>query len=413
MSTITPEAPPAASAAPAEPVPGRSGGRIDGVDLARSLALLGMVAIHVPIADYVTGDGSGAPGWLGYLLGLAGGRASVLFFVLAGVSATILARSLPSERWNRAFTRRGALLIVGGALFTHYWWSVSILQNYGVVFLVTPLLLRLGSRTLLRLAALSLAIGPLLVQLGWPTELPDAVPFGHWIYTGLVEPLNGGIYPVTVWICFFLVGLVVGRRDLRDRRLARHLAVGSMAGLLLLTPVLKALDTARDDASARATDEVQTDDGFNLYDDSQTGIDLWELTSHDEHADTPAWMAEALLMAGMVLGGCLLLDCSRRGLRPLVALGTVSLSAYVLHGFVIGIVAEEWYTEALLDTWTQALTFLLILQAGLITLAWLHRQHYRRGPLEWVVTRLSRPTRRQARRDPGVVRGVVRAGAAP
>jgi uncharacterized membrane protein YeiB len=389
--------------APGWQAPGRPAGRerIDGIDLARSLAMLGMIAVHISVADYVTGDSSGAPGWLGYLLGLAGGRASVLFFLLAGVSAIILARSLPRDRWTRAFLVRGALLVVGGTLFTHYWWPASILQNYGVVFLITPLLLHLRSRTLLGLAAVSLAIGPLLVQLGWPTELSDGLPLGHWIYTGLVEPLNAGTYPLTVWICFFVVGLVLGRLDLRDRALAQRLAVGSMAGLLLITPVFKALDTARSDTTAGSQEGFWYDDYGLWYedygDDSPTGIDLWQLTEHDAHADTPTWMIEALLMAGLVLGGCLLLlhsDRARRPVRPLVALGTVSLTAYVTHGFVIGIVAERWYPDTLLASWTRALTFLLTLQAGLVTLAWLHRQHYRRGPLEWAVTHLSRPSGR-------------------
>jgi uncharacterized membrane protein YeiB len=389
IRTVIQQTPPAAEASvPAgQRVAGRPRGRIAGIDLARSLALLGMVAVHVSIADYVADDGSGAPAWLGYLFGLAGGRASVLFFVLAGISATIVARSLPPEQWNRAFLRRGALLVIGGTLFTVYWWPDSILQNYGVVFLLTPLLLRLGSRTLLGLVAVSLTIGPVLVQLGWPTELPDGLPLGRWMYTALVEPLNGGEYPLTVWICFFAVGLALGRLDLRDRRIAQRLAVGSMAGLLLITPIFTALDTARAGTSAGATDET-----FFGYDDGQTGIDLWQLTSHYEHADTPAWMAEGLLMAGMVLGGCLLVDRARRGnLRPLIALGTVSLSAYVLHGFVIGVIAQQWYPDALLGTWTRALAFLLTLQTGLVLLAWLHRRHHRRGPLEWAVSRLSRP----------------------
>jgi uncharacterized membrane protein YeiB len=400
MSTIALEAPPEASVPTGERAPGRRRGRIEGIDLARSLALLGMVAVHVPIADYVTGDGSGAPGWLGYLFGLAGGRASVLFFVLAGISATMLARSLPREQWNRAFLRRGAFLVIGGALFTMYWWPDSILQNYGVVFLITPLLLRVRSRTLLGLAAMSLTSGPLLVQFGWPTELADGLPFGRWIYTGLVEPLNGGLYPLTVWICFFLAGLVLGRLDLRDRRLATRLAVASMAGLLLITPIFTALDTARAATSAGVIDEAAIDDGYFGYEDGQAGIDLWQLTRHYEHADTPAWMAEGLLMAGMVLGGCLLVDRARnRNLRPLIALGTVSLSAYVLHGFAIGVIAHQWYSDALLGSWTRALAFLLALQTGLVVLAWLHRRHFRRGPLEWAVTRLSRRTGPDDRRD--------------
>ena len=65
-------------------------GRLVGLDVARCLALLGMVATHV--LDARTPDGELATAqWL------AGGRASALFAVLAGVSLALMTRDAPGR----------------------------------------------------------------------------------------------------------------------------------------------------------------------------------------------------------------------------------------------------------------------------------------------------------------------------
>ena len=60
--------------------------RLVGLDIARCLALLGMVATHVLDERTATGD-------LTLAQGLAGGRASALFAVLAGVSLAMMTRA--------------------------------------------------------------------------------------------------------------------------------------------------------------------------------------------------------------------------------------------------------------------------------------------------------------------------------
>ena len=59
------------------------GSRIVGIDIARCLALVGMIATHVLAAR--NPDGS-----LGFAEVVAGGRASALFAVLAGVSLALM-----------------------------------------------------------------------------------------------------------------------------------------------------------------------------------------------------------------------------------------------------------------------------------------------------------------------------------
>jgi uncharacterized membrane protein YeiB len=277
------------------------------------------------------------------------------------------------------FRRRGLLLVVGGVVATEHLFATSILQNYGVVFLVAPLLLRLPTRPLLAIAAASAALGPVMAQTSWPSlELPDDVLLLRWIEVGLVEPVNAGYYPLTVWVCFFVVGILLGRLDLTDRLVARRLTLAAAAGLAAWVPIHEAVDRAR--ASASGPSPALAD-----------GFDAWQLTESYAHADTPAWMVEHLLLALLVLGGCLRLSQPRRWCGPVVALGAISLTAYVLQDEVVGVVGERWFPDQLLGTWHRTVALFLALEIALVSLAAFVRPRFRRGPLEWLVRRLSRP----------------------
>src|SRR5262245_51030211 len=78
------------------PARNTTGGRIAGLDVARSLAILGMMAVHYVAyidPDRRPGAGFPDPGARQELLfGLPSGRASALFAVLAGVGLSFLLR---------------------------------------------------------------------------------------------------------------------------------------------------------------------------------------------------------------------------------------------------------------------------------------------------------------------------------
>jgi uncharacterized membrane protein len=67
--------------------------RISGIDVARALAIVGMVMVHVGPQD------AGKPGIAAQAYRLSHGRASILFVVLAGIGVSLLAgdRSPPDD----------------------------------------------------------------------------------------------------------------------------------------------------------------------------------------------------------------------------------------------------------------------------------------------------------------------------
>ena len=63
--------------------------RIIGYDVARALAIFGMVIVNFKI---VMGAEQNGPAWLIHLAGLLDGRAAATFVVLAGVGLSLLSR---------------------------------------------------------------------------------------------------------------------------------------------------------------------------------------------------------------------------------------------------------------------------------------------------------------------------------
>jgi uncharacterized protein len=137
--------------------------RVGGIDLARSLAFLGMVFVNFR-TTLVPSSEAGDRGWLTWLDSRLDGRAAATFVTLAGVGVSLMssrarATGDPKElgRVRGVLVRRAAFLFAVGLL---YWpiWPADILHVYGVFLAVGALLLTAPDRWLLTIAA-ALVVG--------------------------------------------------------------------------------------------------------------------------------------------------------------------------------------------------------------------------------------------------------------
>jgi uncharacterized membrane protein len=108
---------PAPSLAPAE--------RVFGFDLARALAIFGMVVVHFSL---VMADGRTGPGWLSAALGFLDGRAAATFVILAGIGVTLMSQRavkgadpLAITKVRAALIRRGLFLLALGFINLRIW----------------------------------------------------------------------------------------------------------------------------------------------------------------------------------------------------------------------------------------------------------------------------------------------------
>ncbi|MCR2813348.1 DUF1624 domain-containing protein [Microbacterium sp. zg.Y1090] len=333
-------------------------GRLAGIDLARGLAIVGMLAAHL-LDERVA---EAAP-WTG----IVDGRSSILFATLAGVSVGIVTGGrtpLTGERMRsaraRLALRAGMLYLIGLALIATGVPVFVILPAYALLFLLSLPFTRLSARTLFLVAA-GCAVTMPFVQAAL-----DMLPWWGTPVGGDVSLLLGWHYPFPVWIAFVLAGMGLARTDLRDAMVQLRLVVAG-AALTLTGYGLAAVSGTRE---------------------HEEGASVWAATwTARPHSSGILEVIGSGGFAIAVIGVCLLL--CRTPLRwlvlPLRAAGAMPLTAYVaqLVVWVIWAIAALGRTQdlaafrALEPFWPITIGILLGCTAWALLIG--------RGPLEWLV----------------------------
>lgn len=335
----------------------RDRGRLAGLDLARALALIGMLMAHVgPVR---------AESWVGVLYALPYGRASIIFMLVAGVGVTLMAARRGGVA-PRLLWRAALLLPLGLALQVPEHSPVIILPTYAALFLFAPGLVRLSTPVLMCAAATAALAGPVAFLLGYlqaPEVFANApVTFGEAPGAIVHGILLSGPHPVITWLFPFLAGVLLGRLDLRDRTVQFVLFfAGALAALIL---------TATGLVSRVLLDEALAHAGW-----------LWLLRS-DAHSQMMLWLWAATAWAVAVLGASLWLhEHLGAWLRPLTRTGRIALSFYVGH--ILALVA--WPQALRSDQPGEAAGIALAITLGtaLAALIWLRIRD--RGPVEMLL----------------------------
>jgi Heparan-alpha-glucosaminide N-acetyltransferase, catalytic len=199
--------------------------RLTGVDAARGIALLAMMAVHVlPPADP---DGSTSAAYL-----LVSGRAAALFAVLAGVGLG-LATGPVGVHGRERMAASGGLVVRALAIGAVGLWLgrfadsgvAVILPYYAVLFVLALPLLGLRSGALSAVAVVAAVLVPVL-SYGVRGSLPDADRANPTL-ADLADPpgllselLLTGYYPALAWTAYLAAGLAAGRLGLGSARLA-------------------------------------------------------------------------------------------------------------------------------------------------------------------------------------------------
>ena len=374
--------------------------RLTGIDAARGLALLGMMATHV--LPLYGSDVHLTPTWVGLVFS---GRASALFAVLAGVGLALsTGKQQPPGGADLWAARRGVAfraLVVAAIGLSLGGLEVNvaiILVHYAVMFLCILPFLGLGPKRLLVLAAAWVVAAPGLAFLlrPWLLSPTPALQLGHnpgWEDLTTPARLLGdlfltGYYPVFQWIAYLLIGLAVGRLALSAAAVPVLLvaAGGTVAVLskwasaVLLEDWggLKALQAQLTDPDYPLESVLQV----NLTGVQQTGSGWW-LAVSSPHSGTTLDLLHTSGVAVAVVGIFLLLG--RLGdwveldlLLPLRGTGAMTLSLYTAHLCLMAALNGQqlpagWTVEVVY--WTQVAVALLI--------GWIFARQAWRGPLEW------------------------------
>ena len=375
-----------------------------GVDLARGLALLGMIAVHV--FESSTDQGPTATGLI------ASGRAAATFALVAGISVAFLSggRRILHGRPRRAAAAGLAVRAAGiGAIGLLLGYAGSdldlILAYYAVFFLCAIPLIGLPPRALAALSATLVLVSPVLLveaaRLGLPDSGTGEPTFGT-LFTDpvglLSQILFTGVYPAVAYMAYICAGLAIGRLDLTSRRLAVRLFGGGIALVVAAQAVSHILLYQLGDLDRLVA--ATGDDAVTLLWDPDQGTSWDYLALAAPHANTQLDLVNTLGSAMAVLGACLLLTriAAVDGLlRPVRAAGAMTLTLYSAHALVIATGVFE----------DQQLALYALLVAGALVWATLWRRWRPQGPLEELVGRAAGRARRAVLGGPAPRVGAV------
>lgn len=323
--------------------------RVVGVDVARGVALIGVIIANVLPEQ----DPNGEPllAWT-----LVAGRAAALFALIAGISIALQSGG-PHPPTGRAMTAARAALVVRALMITGIGLVLGsadppvtgILPYYGFLFLLAVPMLGLGRRALVMFAVVFAVVGPVtmqLVHLRWP-DLPQ-IDGEYTLGLAAAHPglfltdmLLTGFYPALPWAAYICVGLAVGRLNLSSRKVATVLlgagtALATLmwvASTLLLGPAGGLHQIV---ATTPGLDRTEIDDilvyGGDATDGGLPTTTGWWLAINAPYSSTPVTLLHTLGIALAVLGAVLLLaPYLGRATAPLAAAGSMTLTLYSAH----------------------------------------------------------------------------------
>ncbi|UQV56318.1 heparan-alpha-glucosaminide N-acetyltransferase domain-containing protein [Corynebacterium pseudodiphtheriticum] len=288
--------------------------RFDGIDLARGLAIVGMVFAHLGptgfdggvVADYTSTAFAGYP--------------SALFAVLAGVSLGLFHERGADDpvRTRLATLVRGVILLVAGTLMSMVQSTIAIvLSTIAVIYLLLFWLPRCKTWVIAVIIAVLAAVS----SVGF--VLVDLVPFGFELF---MPP-----YPVLAWLTYGAVGVLVHR----------FLVGNTKAQVIALVPavLLAAVGFVIRVNNAAVFPYDPLADYTEPQFDEEPLVQLLLTQSFEPHTGMFGDLLASITCAIAVICLCCLL-CQVRWANilayPLRAVGAMALTTYVAHVFIAG-----------------------------------------------------------------------------
>ncbi len=389
-------------------------GRLVGVDLARALAVFGMYVVHIGPPLSAT---SGVASWIRYI---SDGHSSVLFATLAGFSLMLLAgrrepkTGLAGRQAKARIAIRAVVLLALGTVMAIEYGGVIILGFYGVYFLLALPLVRLRAKTLAIIAAafalvtpqLAFALNALLTPSVQQT-INAYDPLRRLSEVGVLDLLLTGFYPALTWMSFVIAGMALGRLDLSSGTVQKRLAAFGAAitatayGMSLLLAGPGALRSLAEDgpssggsgsASFGSMPSSGGSGSMPLDGGSFPDMPASSLLAAGPHSGTTFDIIGSLGVAILVIvGATVLMDRLprlRRLAKPVIAVGTMSLTAYVGHFLAQSALSVPAGTSTQ-QSWVPLIMFVL----GAIVFATIWSRFFRRGPLEYLLNAATKPAK--------------------
>ena len=185
--------------------------RIQGYDLARGLAIFAMVLIDFKAFFCIDET---FPEWLYWLLEYMDRRAAVILVMVAGAGMSLMSGRGSMAKSRNIFFKRAVFLMLCGIPLSSIW-PADILHFYGFFILLGLAMTQLSSSGLWVWAAVFWLVSFLGIC-DSVCQYLESLTAGT-LPGRLADLFFTGYYPVFPWAALYLLGMWVGRQDLKNR----------------------------------------------------------------------------------------------------------------------------------------------------------------------------------------------------
>lgn len=354
--------------------------RIIGIDVARALAVIGMIIVNFKVVFGANGGGV-----LKAFAQVFEGKAAATFVVLAGVGLALMTNtavnnqdSVKLKKARQRILQRALLLFIIGLSYITTW-PADILHFYGVYMLIALWFIAKKPKSILLGVLGIIMLFPILLlvidyETAWNFSTLSYADF--WTIKGFFRNLFfNGFHPVIPWAAFMLFGLWYGKQDLRDEQfLKKSLWIALL--IFILTQITSAILLQ----TLGKGDPVVLDE-------------LILVLGTSPMPPMPLYMINGISISIVIISSCILLSKKYEDNKIIGALnktGQLALTFYVAH-VVLGMGLVEVFGPLELGAYSIQFSMLYAIAFSLFcvlfAVIWLN--YKKTGPLEWIFRKLT------------------------
>ena len=354
--------------------------RIIGIDVARALAVIGMIIVNFKVVF-----GENGLSWVKSFASLFDGKAAATFVVLAGVGLALMTNSAIKNKdqdklkiVRRRILKRALFLFIVGISYIAIW-PADILHFYGIYMAITILLLTSKERTLIATAITLIVAFPILMtfwnyETGWDFNTLDYQ--GFWTLKGFMRNLFfNGFHPVIPWTAFMLFGYWFGKQDLHnDKFIKKTFWISS-----IIFVSIQALSYLTISFLSEGNQEIAKE--------------LTEILGTNPMPPLPIYMFNGSAIAFAIISACIIIAKRFENNKIIDALnktGQLALTFYVAH-VIIGMGIIDVINPAKMGNYSVefSVVYALVFSLLCIVFAVIWRKYKTSGPLEWIMRKIT------------------------
>jgi uncharacterized protein len=354
--------------------------RIIGIDVARALAVIGMIIVNFKVVF-----GAEGLSWVKCFASIFDGKAAATFVVLAGVGLALITNSAIKHKDRHKLkiakiriAKRALFLFVLGLSYITIW-PADILHFYAIYMVIILMVLPFKERTILILGSALIFFYPMLVifwdyETGW--DFISLNYQGFWTFKGFIRNLFfNGFHPVMPWTAFMLFGYWFGKQDLHNDKFIKKIFLLSTL-LFISIQILSYLSIS-----------------FLAEGNQEAALELTEILGTNPMPPLPFYMFNGISIAFVIISACILI--ARRFENTLIIdalnkTGQLALTFYIAH-VIIGMGIIELVTPEKMGNYTVefSVSYALVFSLLCIIFAIFWRKYKKYGPLEWIMRKLT------------------------